>query len=94
MMKSLNLYAFIALVGLGGVIVSGIFMAGKKAEKNSVAAEIARVNVPLAEQRGKDEAELASNDAMAKVTDAAVRAELKQTCILTEETVTLLAKLK
>lgn len=77
------------LIGAGAALVMGIFVAGQVHEKRKTEAEIAAVNVPIAEQRGKDEAEIAAERDAASRTDAVVSANLKQSLILNEETARL-----
>lgn len=93
-LKSINLYAIVALVILGGVIVTGIFRAGVKHERNKNAAETAEVNTVIVGDRGKDEAELSASDAEAAKIDAAVKAGVKQKLILDETTAKALDSVK
>jgi hypothetical protein len=93
-LKSLNLYAVVALIGLGGVIVSGIFIAGERHNQRKHEAAAARINVPLAEMRGRDEAEVAAETRAAKATDDAIAGAVQQQCILTEDTARLLASVR
>ena len=93
-LKSPNLYAMAVLVILGGVIVSGIFQAGVKHERNKVAARTAELNTKLAGLKAEDRVALAAEAARAVKTDAEVTAGITQVCPLTEETATLLAKVK
>jgi hypothetical protein len=92
--KSLNLYAMLALVVLGGTIVTGIFMAGARHNELRHEAAAAEVNAPIIEQRGKDEAELAAEKAAAERADAAVAGAISQVCPVTEATANLLASVK
>ena len=93
-LKSLNLYAMVALVALGGLIVTGIFRAGVKHERNKNAAETGEVNVVIVGDRGKDEAEIPALDAEAAKIDAAVKAALKARFVLDEETASALSMVK
>jgi hypothetical protein len=94
MMGGKNLYAGIALVVVGGMIVAGIFNMGRRFEKGENAAELAAVNAPIVEQRGKDEAEIAANDKAGKDVDETVKANLKQTLILDKDTAVWLGLVK
>lgn len=89
---------YVALVLLGVTIVSGSYISGQRAERNKQAAEIAKVNAPIIEQRGKDEAELAAQEEAAKRIDAAVKAELElkknERFILDPDTAKLLGAVK
>lgn len=89
-----NLYAMAALVVLGGVIVTGLFSAGARHERRKAEAETAKVNVPIAEQRGQDEAQVPANDEAGKAAASAVAGAVKQQCIITGETARLLASLR
>jgi hypothetical protein len=86
-----NIIACVALVLLGVTIVFGSIRIGVKMERNKNAAETAATNTIIAEDRGKDEAEIAAAETAAKSTDAAVKGALKQTLILDEETARLLS---
>jgi hypothetical protein len=93
-LKSLNLYAIGVLVVLGGVIVAGIFNAGEQHNQMKHDGATAKVNIPIVEDRGKDEAEVPANDQAGKATADAVAGAVSQTCVLTPETVKLLAGLR
>lgn len=90
----LNAYKNLVLLGVGAAFVAAVFFTGVKYEQRKDDAEIAAVNVPLAKQAGKDEAEVAANDEAGKATDAVVAGAIAQTCVLTPETVKMLAGLK
>jgi hypothetical protein len=89
-----NIIALGALVVLGGLIVSGIYMAGVRHEQRKWALEMADRNKDLAEQRGKDEAEIAAGDKAGKAADAVVAGAVSQSCVLTEQTAKLLASVR
>jgi hypothetical protein len=90
LLKLPNFYAIVAAVIVGGLIVTGIFRAGVKYEQRKDAAEMAAINAPIVEQRGKDEAEMTAEDKKAKEIDAAVKAALNQRFILDGDTIKLL----
>jgi uncharacterized membrane protein affecting hemolysin expression len=81
-----NFYAYGLLAFVVVLIVTGIYTAGQRAERNKQAAEMAKINAPIIEQRGKDEAEIKANEQAAETVDAAVKAKIKQTLILDGET--------
>jgi hypothetical protein len=91
-----NVGGAIALVLLGVTIVSGSYMAGERHRDNVLAVATAKTNGKIVEQRGKDEAEIAAQDADAARIDAAVKAELalkkNERFILDEDTAALLRK--
>jgi hypothetical protein len=93
-----NIIAVVGLVMLGGMIVTGLYTAGQRAERNKQAAEVGKVNTVIVEDRGKDEAEIAASDAEAKKIDAAVAKQLElkmnQRFILDEETAKLLGSVR
>jgi hypothetical protein len=93
-----NIIAVVGLVMLGGMIVTGLYTAGQRAERNKQAAEVAKVNSVIVEDRGKDEAEIAASDKRAQEIDAAVKKELElkanQRFILDEETAKLLGSVR
>src|SRR5262245_34728788 len=89
-----NLWLLGIAVALGGAIVSGIYMSGVRHEQRKWALEMAERNKPILEQRGKDEAEIASGEEAGKAVDAAVKGSLSQACVLTPETAKLLASVK
>lgn len=93
-LRSLNLYAVIALVALGGTIVTGIYMAGARNERNKVIAETMTLNTKIIEARAEDRAAIAADAARAAKTDAEVKAAVRQKLILTKETARLLASVK
>ena len=82
-----NIVGAVALVMLGVTIVTGSYVAGKRAERNKGAVEIAKVNVPLAKLSGKDGAEVQAEDASLKAKEVAAAGAVKQSFILNEETV-------
>jgi hypothetical protein len=94
LLKLPNFYAIGLAVIVGGLIVTGIFRAGVKYEQRKDEAEMAKINAPIIEQRGKDETELAAEAKAAETIDAAVKAKLKQTLILDGETATWLGMVK
>jgi hypothetical protein len=81
-----NLYAMLALVAVGGMIVTGIYTSGQRAERNKQAAEMAKINAPIIEQRAKDEAELAAEALGAEMAAKAFASAPRQSLILNEET--------
>jgi hypothetical protein len=85
-MKSINLYAMLALVAVGGLIVTGIYTSGQRAERNKQAAEMAAINAPIIEQRAKDEAELAAEAFAAEMRDKVFASAPRQQLILDAET--------
>jgi hypothetical protein len=89
-LKSPNLWLVAGILAM--VLV--IFSAGQRYEERKTEAEVAAVNVPIAEQRGKDEAEVAAEAAAAKTSDAVVSEAIKQTCVLTAETAKLLGEVR
>ena len=89
-LKSPNLYAVLGILA----IVVLIFNVGQRHEQRKVESEVAAVNKPVVEQRGKDEAEIAAEKAASAKTDADVVAALTQTCPVTEATAILLAKVR
>ena len=89
-LKSPNLYAVLAILAL--VVV--IYSAGGGHERRKADAVVAKVNKPILEQRGKDEAELAAEADKAKTVDELVKAALSKRFILDAETAALLAKVK
>ena len=89
-----NFYAYGLLAFVVVLIVTGIYTAGQRAERNKQAAEIAKTNAVIVEARGKDEAEIAAQDKAAETVDAAVKAKIKQTLILDGETATWLGLVK
>jgi hypothetical protein len=93
-LKSINLYAMLALVAVGGLIVTGIFRAGVKYEQRKDEAEMAKINAPIIEQRGKDEADLTAEAKAAETIDAAVKANIKQKLVLDQDTARLLGSIR
>jgi hypothetical protein len=89
-----NIVGAAFLVLLGVMIVTGSYSAGKRSERNKQAAETAKVNAIIVEDRGKDEAEIAAEAAAADKIDKAVKAALKQRFVLDEETARLLGSVK
>jgi hypothetical protein len=89
-----NIIAVVGLVMLGGLIVTGIYTAGQRAERNKTAAEMAPINTSIVADRGKDEAEIASDAKDADKIDAAVKAALNARFILDEDTAKLLGSVK
>jgi hypothetical protein len=87
-------YAIGMAVIAGGLIVTGIYTSGQRSERNKQAAEMAKINAPIIEQRAKDEAELAASDKAAKDVDETVKANLKQTLILDKDTALWLGLVK
>jgi hypothetical protein len=81
-----NIIAVVGLVMLGGMIVTGIYTAGQRAERNKTAAEMAPINTSIVADRGKDEAEIAANEKAGSEVDATVKANLKQTFIIEDQT--------
>lgn len=93
-LKSLNLYAMVALVVLGGVIVTGIFRAGANYNEAKHERATEKINKVIVEDRGKDEAEISAEAAANAKIDEAVKAALKQRFVLDEETAALLASVR
>lgn len=93
-LKSPNFYAIGLLVFLGAGILIATFVVGVRYERRGNASEIADTNVPLAHQRGKDEAELSAEDKTAKAVDEAVRKALSKRFILDAETARLLSSVR
>lgn len=89
-----NLYAYGALVALGALIVVGIFNAGARHNQMRHDSATAKVNLPIVEQRGKDEAEIAAEAEASKKSDAVVAGAISQQCVLTSETAKLLASVR
>jgi outer membrane murein-binding lipoprotein Lpp len=90
----LNAYKNVLLIAIGAAVVGLIFTAGIRHEARKHEAATARVNLPIVEARGRDEAEIAANDQAAKVADAAVAAGVTQTCPLNAPTAKLLAEVR
>lgn len=83
-LKATNTYLYaIAAVLIG---VGLVFNAGQRSERNANAAEVAAVNAPIVEQRGKDEAELAAEALAAEMRDRLFASAPRQVFILDEET--------
>lgn len=93
-LKSINLYATVALIALGGAIVSGLYIKGYRDAQRKWALEMADKNKEIAKQAGKDEAEVSANDKAGEVADAVVAGAVAQTCVLTDQTAKLLASVK
>jgi hypothetical protein len=89
-----NVYAVVALVAIGAMIITAPYIAGRRAERNKQAAEIAKTNSVIVEARGKDEAEIAANDKAGKEVDETVKANLKQTFIMDKDTALWLGLVK
>ncbi len=94
LLKLPNFYAYALAIAVGGLIVTGLYTAGQRAERNKQAAEMAAINAPIIEQRAKDEAELSADAKKAKEIDTAVKAALNQRFILDEDTGKLLNSVK
>lgn len=93
-LKSLNLYAMVALVVLGGVIVTGIFRAGANYNEAKHERATEKINKVIVEDRGKDEAEIAAEAKAGAEVDETVHANLKQTFILDSDTALWLGLVK
>jgi hypothetical protein len=93
-LKSFNLYAIVGLVVLGGAIVSGIYLKGARDNERKHALATMAVNSKIVSARAYDESEISTEAAKAAKTDAEVRAAVRQSLILTEETAALLALVK
>jgi len=93
-----NFWAIGLAVIVGGLVVTGIFRAGVKHERNKQVAETAETNKSIVEDRGKDEAEISAEAAANAKIDAEVQKQLKlkanERFILDEETAALLASVK
>lgn len=89
-LKSPNAWAALAIVG----VVVLIFNTGQRYERRKTDADVAAVNQPIVEQRGRDEAEIAAEKAVDAKTDAEVVAALTQGCPVTELTAALLGKVR
>lgn len=85
-----NFYAVVALLAVGGLIVTGIFRVGANYNEGKHVQATAETNAVIVEDRGKDEAELTAAAETAKHLDGVTRGLLKQQLILTEETAVLL----
>jgi hypothetical protein len=94
LLKLPNFYAFVAVFIVGCLAVTGIYTAGQRAERNKTAAEMAPINTSIVADRGKDEAEIASDAKDAAKIDAAVKAALNARFILDEDTAKLLGSVK
>lgn len=92
LMPFLSKNGILALAAVGFTVF--IYMAGGSHERRKIDSEVAAVNVPIAEQRGKDEAETKAGAEKAAATDANVSASLTQSCVLTEETARKLLAVK
>jgi hypothetical protein len=79
-------YAIGLAVIVGGVIVTGIYTAGQRSERNKTAAEMAAINAPIIEQRAKDEAELAAEAFAAEMRDKVFASAPRQQFILDDAT--------
>jgi hypothetical protein len=93
-LKLPTFYAIVLAVAVGGLIVTGIFRAGVKYEQRKDEAEMAKINAPIIEQRGKDEAEIAAEAKAAETIDAAVKANIKQKFVLDQDTAQWLGAVK
>jgi hypothetical protein len=93
-LKSINLYAIVGLIVIGGVVAQGLVMKGERNERRKHALETMAVNTKIVSVRAYDEAELAAEAAKAAKTDAEVKAALRQSLILTEETAHLLGSIR
>ena len=82
------------LIGIGVAVAIMIYVAGGHNNELRTASEVAAVNVPIAEQRGEDTAQMAAEDAAGKKVDAVVSGAISQACVLTEETAKLLASVR
>src|SRR5688572_21498165 len=89
-LKSANLYAVLAILGLA----VAIYVAGDRHRARKIASEVAETNVPLAHLRGKTEAELTAEESTAKAVDEAVRKALSKRFVLDAETARLLSSVK
>jgi hypothetical protein len=89
-----NIIAVVGLVMLGGMIVTGIYTAGQRAERNKTVAEMAPINTSIVADRGKDEVELAAEAFAAEMRDKVFASAPRQQFILDAETAKLLGSVK
>lgn len=93
-LKSLNLYLAVGLVALGGAIVSGIYIKGARDNQRKWVLEMAERNKPLVRLSAQDTAEVPANDKAGEETAAVVAGAISQSCLATEETARLVARVK
>lgn len=89
-LKSINLYAALGLVLVGGLIVTGIFNAGANYNEGKHERATAQTNTLIVEQRGKDEVEMAAEKLAAEMRDKVFASSPRQKLILDEATAKLL----
>lgn len=89
-LKSTNLWLAASIVAM--VVI--VFMAGERHERRKNAAELAERNIPLAEMRGRDEAEIPAENKRLEETAAGASQAVTQSCPVTAETARLIAAVK
>jgi hypothetical protein len=86
-LKSINLWLIV------GAFSFGVFVT-LNYEKRKDAAEMAELNLPLAEMRGKDEAEIPAEAARLDTAVKEAAAGVAQQCVITAETALALGRVK